>query len=75
MTNTRMRNNLNALQNVTNETFLAGIFGDDWGLAHVTAFSNDPSDIAKEFRGACWGGGAAKDRLPLMSSGENNTSP
>ena len=71
MTNPRLRHNLNALQNVTNEEFLSNIFGEDWGLAHVTAFSNDPSDIAKEFRGACWGGGAAKDRLSLMSSGQN----
>lgn len=71
MTKKYAGNNLNELQNVTNEMFLQAIFGDDWGSAHVTAFVNDPSDIHQEFRGACWGGGAAKTRLPLMCAGEN----
>lgn len=49
--------------NITNETFLQLIFGDEWGKAHVTGFADDPADIVNERRGLCWGGGFAKDRL------------
>jgi hypothetical protein len=57
---------------VTNQEFLDAVFGtDESARAHVTSFSNDPSDIAKEFRSACWGGGSAKQRLANFAPAEN----
>ena len=57
--------------NINNETFLKAVFGEEWGLTHVTAFENDPSNIRKEFRAACWSGGYAKNRLARFSPAEN----
>ena len=57
--------------NINNETFLKAVFGEEWGLSHVTAFENDPSNIRKEFRAACWSGGYAKNRLARFSPAEN----
>ena len=56
---------------VSNKEFLEAIFGDEWELAHVSSFSDDPSNLPQEARAACWGGGYAKERLARMQRGEN----
>lgn len=56
---------------VTNEDFLKVVFAEEWELAHVTAFADDPEDIPKARRAICWGGGWAKDRLASFQPGEN----
>ena len=56
---------------VTNKEFLGTLFGAEWERVHVTAFLNDPSDIPKEFRAACWGGGSASQRLAKFAPAEN----
>lgn len=58
-------------QMVTNQEFLEEIFGEEWGKAHVTSFTNDPSDIPQEWRGACWAGGMAKNKLSKMTPDDN----
>lgn len=47
-----------------NQDFLVAIFGKDWKTAHVTSFSDDPSNIAPDRRGICWSGGYADRLLP-----------
>ena len=42
---------------ITNDTFLRTLFGDDHIYAHVTSFTDDPSNIASDRRGICWAGG------------------
>lgn len=56
---------------VTNKQFLQAIFGEEWTKAHVTAFEDDPQDIAEDRRGACWGGGEAGSRLKRFSRAQN----
>ena len=46
-------------EDVTNGEFLQGIFGEHWATAHITGFDDDPSNITKERRAACWSGGYA----------------
>ena len=58
-------------QLITNQEFLEEIFGEEWGKAHVTSFTNDPSDIPQEWRGACWAGGMAKNKLSKMTPEDN----
>lgn len=41
---------------VSNEEFLRAIFGENAPYAHVTGFPDDPSAIAPDRRGICWGG-------------------
>lgn len=41
---------------VGNQEFLQTLFGDDYIWAHVTAFPDDPSNIANENRMRCWAG-------------------
>ena len=57
--------------NISNKTFLKIIFGKEWQQAHVTAFHDDPSNILKDRRGICWGGGLASNRLAGFSSEQN----
>lgn len=47
---------------VSNREFLAAIFGEEWDQAHITAFPDDPADIAPGRRGACWAGYQANAR-------------
>lgn len=46
-----------------NTEFLKTIFRDDWETAHVTSFTDDPSNISQERRGFCWNGHYAN--IPL----------
>ncbi|MBA1446768.1 MAG: hypothetical protein M3H12_02405 [Chromatiales bacterium] len=41
---------------VSNQDFLTTVFGQDAPFAHVTGFVDDPSNIANDRRGICWGG-------------------
>ena len=42
---------------VTNNQFLKELFGPSVSLAHITSFTDDPSNIPNERRGLCWAGG------------------
>ena len=57
---------------VSNKEFLQAIFGEEWNKAHVTAFSDDPSDIKNDRRAACWAGGSAKPRTLRSFKPEQN---
>lgn len=41
---------------LTNTDFLTAIFGQDAAWAHVTSFTDDPSNIPNDRRALCWGG-------------------
>jgi len=56
---------------VNNTAFLKAIFGQNWHLAHVTAFEDDPSAIEKDRRGLCWAGGIAKQRIDYFKASQN----
>lgn len=56
---------------VSNKEFLKGVFGEEWGLAHVTAFEQDPSDIPEDDRAKCWAGGHAGVKLRSFKPTEN----
>lgn len=53
---------------VTNEVFLRGIFGDEWGRAYVVAFSSDPSGDGDRSR---WAGNSASRILRSFRPHEN----
>ena len=56
----------NSIHNsVSNDLFLRTIFGEHYPYAHVTSFTQDPSDIPTGESGRCWAGGWYKD-TPLI---------
>lgn len=59
---------------VSNEEFLAAIFGDAYQMAHVTAFVDSPDKIDPKDRDAaarCWGGGWYSQKAPTLKANWN----
>ena len=57
---------------VNNIEFLNGIFGEEWGNAHVTSFIQDPANIEKqEDRMIAWGGGSASAKVKQFTPEQN----
>jgi hypothetical protein len=48
---------------ISNKEFLQALFGSEWEKVHVTAFTQDPSDIPNDERARCWAGGPAISKI------------
>jgi hypothetical protein len=56
---------------VSNEEFLAAIFGDSHQMAHVTAFDEAPDQIPQDQAARCWGGGWYSQKARSLGAHRN----
>ena len=55
---------------VANDQFLQAIFGENYPYAHVTSFTQDPSNIPAGESGRCWAGSYFKDSQLIPNSNQ-----
>lgn len=55
---------------ISNQQFLQAIFGEKYPLAHVTSFTQDPTNLAPGEGGRCWAGGYFKETPVIPDSNQ-----
>lgn len=55
---------------LSNDRFLAAVFGDEYDKAHVTCFTDDPSSIPTKRQPTAWKGGYFRDYPMLAQSNQ-----